>query len=252
MSDNILSIGQAGLETSDARVKAMMNNIVNAQTPGFRKSDVSIKSFPMMLDQAESDLESRTSSRAMLPKVNGVYKNQSHGPLFKTGGATDAAIGGDGYFVLQGPEGEIFTRDGRFTLDQDGKLISVSGNYPVLGKSGPIMIIPGSKLELAQNGSVLVDDVETDRLRVVLFSEPKKLESINNTFYRIPPAQNNVYIEDENPRVIQGYIEASNVSVMDEMMEMIYLSRIYGVDTKVVQARDAALAKAMELGRPAQ
>lgn len=252
MSDKILSIGQSALEASEARVKAMMDNIVNAQTPGYRKTDVSVKSFPFMLEQQTRALESRTNTASMYPKVSGVFQDPSRGPIFKTGSNTDAAIGGDGYFVVQGQEGEIFTRDGRFTLDQDGKLITISGKYPVLGKSGPIMIIPGSRLEISQNGSVIVDDVEMDRLRIAVFDEPKKLESINNIFYRVPQDRDLVYKDDDNPRVVQGYIEASNVSIMDEMMEMIYLSRINGMNTKVVQARDASLAKAIELGKPAQ
>ncbi|MCX5750016.1 MAG: flagellar hook-basal body protein [Candidatus Saganbacteria bacterium] len=252
MPDRILSIGQSALESSDAKVKAMMNNIVNAQTPGYKKSDVSIKSFPLMLENETQSLESGGRSGAMMPKVTGVFRDQAHGPIFKTGGATDAAIGGDGYFVLQGNEGEVFTRDGRFTLDQDGKLISISGKYPVLGKSGPIVVIPGSSIAISQNGSVLVDDVQVDMLRVVVFNDPKKLEPINNSLFKASSIDEATYEEDDNPRVIQGYIESSNVSIMDEYMEMILLSRMYDGNTKIIQSRDAALAKAIELGKPAQ
>lgn len=252
MSDRILSIGQNALETADARVKAMMNNIVNAQTPGFKKTDIVSKSFPMMLDEAMNSLGSRYPSASMAPKVTGAYKDQSHGPLFKTGSPTDAAIGGNGYFVVQGNEGEIYTRDGRFTLDQDGKLITVSGSHPVLGKSGPIMVIPGSTINIAQNGGIIVDDVEIDRLRVALFDDPKKLESLNDSFYRMPEGETQPYLDDDNPRVIQGYIESSNVNIMEEMMEMIYLSRVNGMNTKMIQTRDGSLARAMEMGKPAQ
>lgn len=248
MSDNIIKIGQTALEAADAKVKAMMDNIVNAQTPGYRKTDVVVKSFPMMLDKASKKYEASPE----IPKVMHTFQNTMHGTLLKTGGSTDVAIGGDGYFALQGEDEEIFTRDGRFNVDQDGRLVSVSGNYPVLGHGGPIVIIPGSKVDISPSGDVMVDGIISDRIRIVNFKEPEKLDSINSTMFKASVSQGLEFVEEENPRLLQGFIETSNVNMMESMMDMIYLGRIYGMDSKIIQTRDATLSRAIEMGRAAQ
>ncbi|MEK7376976.1 MAG: flagellar hook basal-body protein [Candidatus Margulisiibacteriota bacterium] len=250
MADRILEIGRRGLETTDEKVKAMMNNIVNAQTPGFRKTDLQITSFPAALEKAKNKVEGEPS--AMLPKVAGVYQDKTHGALLRTGSATDLAVAGDGYFVLQGSAGELFTRDGRFTLDENGVLTSVAGKNPVMGQGGPIAVIPGSRVDITQDGDVKSDGVAIDRIRIVKFEDQSKLESINNVMFKLPENGGAHYTVDENPRVLQGYTEASNVNIMDEMMQMIYLQRIYGMDAKIVQTRDASLSRSLEMGRPSQ
>ncbi len=249
MTDRILEIGQGALETSDLKVKAMMQNIVNAQTPGYKKEDLSIKAFPSYLENATNKIEKTDS---LVPRAAGVFTSYQQGPLQKTGNSTDIALGGSGFFVLQGPDGEIFTRDGRFTLDEEGKLISVSGHYPVLGQGGQINIVPGAKLDISQSGKILVDEVETDKLKVVEIDNTQKLETKNHTFFSLPKNASNSYSEIESPRVLQGFVEASNVSIMDEMMNMVSLSQIYNINTKVVQARDASLSRALEMGKPSQ
>lgn len=252
MPDRILEIGKNSLDSSDARVKVMMNNIVNAQTPGYKKSDVVIKSFPLYLEQAQKSIDQKDNYNTMVPQATGVYQNHLQGSLLNTGGKTDLAIEGKGYFVLQGPDGEVFTRDGRFHLNEDGMVVSNAGNYAVLGQGGPLMVIPGSKLEITKDGSVMIDDTKTDMIRVASFDDPQKLESINNSFFRIPPGEDIAYAEEDSPRIAQGFLESSNVNTMDETMNMIYFERMYGAMTKIIQTRDASLARAMEMGRPTQ
>ncbi len=252
MTDSIIDISRGALNVSDARVKVMMNNIVNSQTPGFKKTDFTVKSFPLLLQDATARLEDQSAISSMVPQVDKVYQSQEHGAYFKTGNSTDIAIGGDGYFVLEGKDGELYTRDGRCKLDGDGRLVSVSGGYPVLGQGGPIVVIPGSKLEISQSGDVIVDDIKVDKMRLVVFDDPGKLESVNNILFKVPPQSDVAYKEEANPRLIQGFVEASNVSIMDEYVNMVSLNRIFDADTKIVETRDQALAKAITMGQPAQ
>lgn len=248
MTDGIIKIGQSALEAVDAKVKAMMNNVVNSQTPAYRKNDVVVKSFPMYLDEASN----KTRSFSQIPKVDGQYQNQTHGNLLKTGNPTDIAIGGEGYFILQGENQQIYTRDGRFKIDRDGRLVSVSGNYPVLGQGGPIQVIPGSTIDVSESGNIIVDGTISDRLRIATIGAPDKMESLNSTMFVNSSGEDMDISDDDNPRLLQGFTETSNVNIMDEMMEMIFLQRIQGLDTKIVQTRDASLSKAIEMGRPAQ
>ncbi len=251
MADRILEIGKNALETSEMKAKMLMNNVANAQTPGYRKSDVVATSFPLALENATRSEENRGTSFMAIPKVTGSYNDMRYGAMFKTGSNTDMAIGGDGYFVVLSREGEFFTRDGRFYINEDGRLLTSSGNFPVMGRSGPISIAPGSKFEVSRNGALLVDDVEVDKIRVVKFRDPSSLVSVNNSFFK-SPQQGVVYEEDESPTIAQGFIESSNVSIINEMTNLITTQRSYELAAKIIKNREADMQKIIEIGRPVQ
>jgi flagellar basal-body rod protein FlgG len=244
LGDRILEVGGAGIEGMDEKVKALMNNMVNAETPGYRKSDVVIKSFPTYLDAAQ------TKSSTQVPRIDGTYYNHSPGTLLRTGNKTDIAIGGNGFFVVDTPNGEGYTRDGRFTFDKDGTLVTVAGNYPVQGMGGQITVTPGSQVEFSSEGQILVDGMVVNNIKVVQCENPDSLEPISGTTFKAKTETR--MIVTEAPKVISGYIEASNVNIIEEMMNMIYMSRIYSVNAKVISTRDAMLSRAMEIGKPAQ
>ena len=252
MGDRILDISSRALEASDSGVRSMVNNIVNAQTPGYKKTGVVVHSFSSHLEKASNALESRVSEGAVYPKISGEYRSPVQGPLYKTGAKLDVAIGGNSFFVVQGPEGEVYTRDGRFHLDENGSLVTTSGGYQVMGIGGPIMVIPGSKVEIKNDGTILVDSVQSDKLRLVLFDKPENLDSFNGTFFRFPETGGVSITEEQNPRVLQGFLESSNVNIMEEMMNMIYLERTFATVSKLVLTRDTTMSRALEMGRPAQ
>jgi flagellar basal-body rod protein FlgG len=240
-----LEIGSAGLESSDQKVRKLMDNMVNSEVPGYKKSDAVVRAFPLELAAANQRIG------AMRPQVEGSYHSDLPGALIKTNGALDLALGSEGYFILSGPWGEGYTRDGRFRLDRDGRLLSVSGNFPVLGQHGQVVIPEGAEVSIDQNGVIKADGVEIDRLRIAKTENNKDLVSLNGSLFRKQDPQA-TFEEVEAPRIVQGYIEASNVNIVDQMMEMITLERLYTVNSKVIQARDTSLAKAMELGKPSQ
>lgn len=244
MGDRILNIGEGGLDTADERVKSMMNNMANSETPGFRRSDVVQNSFPLTLAAAEK------KAGTMVPKVESAYYNFAPGALVRTGNPTDIAIGGDGFFVVQAPFGEGYTRDGRFVLNKEGALVSAAGDFPLLGTHGPIVVPPGSRIEISNSGEVKVDNAVVDRIRVALPNKDS-LEAVSGSLFRVANPEEEVS-EEENPKIIQGYTESSNVSMIDEMMSLVMISHLYAVDAKIVQTRDTDLTKAMDLGKPTQ
>lgn len=244
MGDKILEVGGAGIEGADAKVKALMNNMVNSETPGYRKSDVVIKSFPTYLDEAQ-----RMSS-TQIPQIQGTYYNQTPGTLLRTGNKTDLAIGGEGFFEVETPQGEGYTRDGRFTLNRDGRLVTAAGNFPVMGMSGPIMVNPGDVVEFSGDGKMRVNGAEVNTIKVVNFEDPAALTSINGSVFKA--GERAVMEINQAPRIVSGYVEASNVNIMEEMMNLIYLSRVYGIDSKIVSNRDNMMSKAMAIGNPSQ
>ena len=245
MTDRIFEIGGAGLESTDQKVRKLMDNLVNSEVPGYKKSEAAVRGFPLELEAASQRLS------AIKPQVEGSFYSNIQGALIKTDGKLDLALGSEGFFVIAGPWGEGFTRDGRFQLDRDGRLLTVAGNFPVLGQAGPIVVNPGAEVEFTQEGEIKVDGITVDLIRVVVPEVKSELESLNGSVFKKKNV-NTVVQELEKPRVIQGYIEASNVSVVDQMMEMILLERIYSLDSKIISTRDGNLSRALELGRPTQ
>lgn len=245
MTDRIFEIGQAGLESTDQRVKKLMDNMVGSEVPGYRKSEAVVRGFPVELDAANSKLS------AIKPQADGSFYSDTPGALIKTDGKLDVALSSDGYFVLSGPWGEGYTRDGRFRLDKDGRLLTVAGNYPVLGRNGPIVITPGAEVQFGQEGQIKVDGVEVDNIRVVQPEQKDSLEIFNGSIFKKKDSYT-VLTEIDSPRLIQGFVEASNVNIVDQMTEMILTERIYGLNTKIISTRDANLARAMDLGKPTQ
>jgi len=244
MTDPTLRIGKSALEAVDEKVKALTNKLANAETPGFKSSDVLVRSFPLELQAAEK----RMGYQSEEPKVDGTIYSHVRGSLIRTANPTDLALGADGFFTILGSWGEGYSRDGRFTVDPEGRLVTTVGNYPVLGRNGPIVVTPGSQVEVSSIGEIKVGDTLVDTLRVVDFANKDQLVSINGVIFKNTNSALQM-TEVVSPRIVQGYVEASNVSVVDSMMEMIYLSRLYTLDTKIVSTRENILTQAVSLGK---
>lgn len=245
MTDKIFEIGEAGLESSDQRVRKLMDNMVNSEVPGYKKSEAIIRGFPLELEAATQRISS------VKPQIDGTFYNHIQGALIKTDNKFDLALGSDGYFVLAGPWGEGYTRDGRFRLDQDGRLLTVAGNYPVLGENGPIIVSQGADVEVNQTGEIKVDGMVIDRIRVANPEDQDSLISLNGSIFKRKDAYS-VMQEIEAPRIIQGYVEASNVNIIEQMVEMVALERTYKINAETIKTRGEMLTRAMELGRPTQ
>ncbi|MFA4967235.1 MAG: flagellar hook basal-body protein [Candidatus Margulisiibacteriota bacterium] len=242
MTDPILSIGQSGLETTDERVKSLVNKMVNAETPGFKQSDVIVRSFPLELSAAQKKLQ------AEKPMVEGTFYSHIKGSLVRTGGLTDFALGSDGFFIVSCPWGEGYTRDGRFTVNSQGQLVSTVGNFPLLGQSGPISVPPDAAIEVSQNGEITLNGTPVDRIRVVNFENLQNLEPVNGSIFKNPASDLNP-IEVDSPRIVQGYVESSNANIVDQMMELIVVNRLYNMDAKIVSTRDQMMNKALDMGK---
>jgi flagellar basal-body rod protein FlgF len=245
MTDRILEIGKAGLESADQRVRKLMDNMVNSEIPGYKKSDVVVRAFPQALEAASQ------RAASMLPQVEGSYTTNQAGALAKTGNSLDLAIASNGYFVVAGPWGEGYTRDGRLRVDRDGRLLTVAGNFPILGDNGMIVIPEGAVVSIDADGTVRADDAVIDQLKVVIPEKQNDLLAVTGSFFQKGNNKANL-VDDPSPRIVTGYVETSNVSIVEEMMDMISLEKIQALNSKLIQTRDASLAKAMDLGKPNQ
>jgi flagellar basal-body rod protein FlgG len=233
----------AGMLPSVLRQDVIANNLANAATVGYKKDKVFLKT---MLD-ASLVMQKDANQNPFALDAESVATDYSQGGLRSTGNPLDVAIKGQGYFVIETPNGTMYTRAGGFSLNAAGDLVDANG-YPVQGEGGPITLPPG-EVTISENGTVFVDGQEAARLKVVDFEEPDALEKVGQNLFKARSGCGCTTFasENDNPTasVMQGFLEDSNVDVVREMVEMIKLQNAYQTSARVLMAQDDSLNKAV-------
>ncbi len=174
----------------------------------------------------------------------GSKTDQSQGGTRYTGEKLDIALEGDGLFTLETPEGgQVYTRAGSFRMAEDGTLVSHQG-YKVMGEQGPINV-SGKSFDITPDGEVNVDGQLRGRLLISQFTSPETAEEIDGGVFR-----GGTTAQSSGTRVKQGYLETSNVNVVEEMVAMISCLRAYEAGQRAIASADSILGKAVnEVGR---
>lgn len=224
---------QAGLE----KLEITAHNLANINTIGYKKDMVVINTF-------SEQLSSRMDGKNAI-KVD-VSTSHKQGALKYTRSDYDLAINGEGFFGIRNENGDIvYTRNGSFTKDQEGYLINISGDRVLNTTDDPIQI-PDGKAEIDETGNIRVNGTSVAELKIVNFPKPYKLQKIGNSYFM--PLEEVEPIEAENYRVSQGYVELSNVSSVEAMVEMINIInavRDAESDKQVITMQDQTLDKAI-------
>lgn len=238
----------SAMATQRSKMDVVTNNIVNAQTTGFKKDTVISSSFDNVMLQ-EMDAEKVLNyRRGVGPYSFGTYVDRVHtgfsqGMPQVTGKQTDIAIYGEGFFAIETGAGERYTRAGNFEVDQAGYLVTDTGDF-VLGENGRIQIGAG-EFSVSSQGSITVDNAELDRLRIVTFADPDGLQKQGGNLYAGAGA-----LEATDFKLVQGHLEGSNVEVADELVKMLTTYRAYEASQKVLTMTDDTLGLAVnDIGR---
>lgn len=217
------------------------NNLANINTTGYKRDGF----FQRALVEAGQSLSGSYHPEWRSKDPVEVIVDFSQGPLKQTDGALDVAIQGDGFFTIQTPDGERYTRNGSFKLDRDGVLTTQTG-YPVLGEGGTIML-QGADVKINEKGALLVDGLLVDALDIRDFERPYRMMKVAGEFFL--PKDGDQGQPSENMAVYQGFLEESNVNSTMEMTDMLIVYRNYESDQRAVQMQDETLRKAVnELG----
>lgn len=228
--DRLIYIAMSGAKAAMSQQTTVANNLANASTAGFKAE---MNRFRAVQVQSEA-----LPSRAFVVDAS-VRSDLSQGPLQHTGRSLDVAVQGSGWFAVQTPSGEAYTRAGNFVVDANG-ILRTMGGLEVQGDSGPISIPPDNSLEIAADGTITATPVSGARNtssqigRLKLVNPPaENMQRGDDGLFRVrggaPAAQ------DENVRVAGGYLEASNVNVVEQMVSMISVARHFEMHTKVLQ-----------------
>lgn len=256
-----LYVAKTGLEAQQTQLDVVSNNLANVGTTGFKRSRAV---FEDLMYQNLRQVGGQTSDQTRLPSglqvgtgVHVVATERIHaqGNMTKTDNPKDVAINGSGFFQVLMPDGTTsYTRDGSFQTDRDGQLVTASG-FTIQ----PAITIPqnATSMTVGRDGIVTVTQagstatVQVGQLQLATFLNPAGLESKGENLYNETDssgAPNLVNPGLDGAGILsQGYTEASNVNVVEELVNMIATQRAYEINSKAVQSSDQMLQRLAQL-----
>lgn len=245
-----------GMINEQHRMDVLTNNLANASTVGYKKEGATSQAFDEVLALKIKD----TTDPAKVKPLGGIslgvkigenYTNFSQGSLRETGNTYDIALSGNGFFSVEfrnkgGQTSTKYTRDGNFTLNRDGYLVTKDGDF-VLGTNGRIKLDPLQVAFIDKNGGIYQGNQLVATLDITDFEDYNYLEHYGENYYQ---PVNGAKEKAGEYQTISGYLEMSNIQVVSEMVEMISVSRAYETNQKIVQAYDSTLEiAANQLGK---
>ena len=253
----------SGMKGQQLNMDNISNNLANVNTTGFKKSRVSFQDLMYQnLRQAGTPNNQGSEIPTGLQIGHGVkpgatQKMFTPGSLKSTSNPLDMAIEGDGFFEVLMPDGtSAYTRDGSFSLDSQGQVVTSDGYL-----LQPPINIPAEATEISINEEGVVnyfepgaeEPQEAGQIELVDFANPAGLESIGQNLYSETAASGDPLVglpaQDGYGAISQNFLEESNVEVVDEMVDMIAAQRAYETNSKSIQASDEMLQQANQLRR---
>ncbi|MCD6262202.1 MAG: flagellar basal-body rod protein FlgG [Deltaproteobacteria bacterium] len=253
----------SGMQAQTLNIDVISNNIANVNTTGFKRSR---SDFQDLLYQTVREPGTVSSSGNEIPtgiqvglgtRPVATAKIFDQGDYKHTGGQTDIAIEGDGFFQITQPNGEIaYTRAGAFKINSEGQLVTSDGFL-----MDPEITIPSDakSISIETDGTVSVilagqtEPSEIGTIELAKFSNPAGLKSIGRNLYLQTSASGDAVTgtagEEGFGTIAQGYLEMSNVNIVEEMVNMIVAQRAYEVNSKAIQTADDMLQMANNLKR---
>jgi flagellar basal-body rod protein FlgF len=268
----------SGMNVMQEKLDIIANNLANVDLTGYKKDVTVMKEFPNIQIRRGSDdglMAFPFGSYDKMPYVGklgtGVELNESftvfsQGSLKQTDNDFDVALDGKGFIAVMTDKGERYTRNGGFTIDKDGYMVTKEG-FKVLSENGPIQI-KANNFVINKNGEIyqnaeysgdknrLVQKEENEwkqtemlgRLKIVRFPRERELRREGNSLYLESEFTGKPFIAEgsQRPSVNQGFIESANVDPVLEMTQMIEVQRVYEANQKAIQSHDSLLGKIIE------
>jgi len=247
----------SGAKAQQRLVETTANNLANANTIGY-KTDKNV--FKEYLGKAvgtdiQSEEEQFTGSEFLSPygkghtsyvKTDDTLVDFTQGHLKLTENKFDLAIDGEGFFSVDTPQGMKYTRDGTFSRDNEGYLTDKSGHH-VIGENGKILVL-GDDFNVLESGVIEVDQQFVDKIRVVSFEQPGKLNKTGDNYF-MPKSVDQTPTSMSSPVIKQGMLESSATNVTSEMVNLITANRLYEVTQKGIKLMDEINSKSNQIAR---
>jgi flagellar basal-body rod protein FlgG len=252
----------SGMQAQQLNIDVISNNLANVNTTGFKKSradfqDVMYQSVKTTGSPSTSSTQTAGIEVGLGTTPAAVTKVFTAGNITQSGNELDMAIEGDGFFQIQMPDGTTtYTRSGSFKRDGQGRVVTSDG-YPLM----PEMVVPNNttKISIGNDGTVAVlqsgqsSATTIGTIQLATFQNPAGLSSMGRNLYQVTDASGDATTGTPGQNGIgsisQGFLEMSNVNVMEEMVNMIVSQRAYEINSKAVQAADEMLQQANNMKR---
>ena len=252
-----LYTASTGMVNQMRRLDVVSNNLANSDTTAYKKEGATSQSFDQMyaikINDATTNYVDQVIGKLSLGvKIGETYTDYSVGNFKETGETFDLALGENGFFAISyadknGNESVKYTRDGSFTINDDGILMTKDGDFVLADDNGLITIPEGTaEVSIDRSGRITADGEEVATLSIVDFEDYDYLKKFGENMYE--PVEG-ATMKESTAGVYQGYLEMSNVNVVSEMVEMITVQRDYESNQKIIQAVDSTLEKSVNLGR---
>lgn len=222
---------QSGLQRE---MQVVANNIANASTTGYRAEGVIFSEYVKSIDQGPS---------LSMGQGNIGKTSFEQGGLRQTNGTFDFAIEGDGYFVVQTPMGDRLSRAGAFSPNAEGQLVTPDG-FPVLDAGRAPLFVPAEAgtLVVSSDGTLSMDGTLLGQMAIVRPLEPLEMVREDGVMFRADAGDE----PTEDARVLQGFIEGSNVNPLLELSRMIEVQRAYEMGQSFLQTEDERVRAAVK------
>ncbi len=212
------------MDLTDRRQEVIAENLANLQTPGYRRRVTSQASFDSVIAPLQMSTDRVYSSRLLGAHTGDTKFDFTQGHLEETGVKLHAALNGDGFFTVQGPNGPLYTRSGAFHADPQGTIVNIDG-LPVMGTNGPLTLPNGassSQVEITKDGNVYVGEQRVGQLQLVDFADKNVLQPEGTSLFSAPA---DAVTTGTGAEVIQASLEMANTSSVDQLVNLIEISR---------------------------
>lgn len=247
----------SGMVNQQNRMDVLTNNLANSATVGFKKEGATSQSFDSVLaykikDSSDGLYARNIGTMSLGVKIGESYTDYSQGAFRTTGNTFDLALSGNGFFACEytsksGEESVKYTRDGSFTLNVRGELVTKDGDFVLDRNGNHIILDPNKDTSIDQTGAIMQDGQIVAQLQVTDFEDYNQLEHFGESYFTpVDGAETKV----ADASVFSGHLEQSNVTVINEMVELISVTRNYESNQKLIQSIDGTLEiAANQLGK---
>lgn len=245
--ENALLVGLSRQVSLKRQMDVVANNLANMDTAGYKSGTLLFEKH--LMPTAQMNELNGQDGRISFVLDTSIYRSFEEGSFEQTGNELDVALSGDGWMVVQTPDGERYTRNGQLRLDAEGQLVLPTGQ-PVLGEGGPLTFGPEEVgIEIAYDGTISTSQGIKDKLQIVEFENNAALKKQGDTLFSTDQAPQPA----GDVRVVQGAIEKSNVQPITELTRMIETVRAYtSMAQTLSQAQDLRRDAIQQLGTPPQ
>jgi flagellar basal-body rod protein FlgG len=241
-----------GMINEQNRMDVITNNMANSATTGFKAEGATAQSFAdvyavKIKDASEYYANRRLGGMSMGAQIGETYTDYAQGSFKETGNTYDMALDGNGFFSISftnksGQTSTKYTRDGAFTVNTQGFLVTKDGDFVLGNGNSPIKIDVNTTVKIDSIGNIYQDGTLVNKLAIADFKDYNYLEKYGENMYN---SVNGGTTQVPTARVQQGYLESSNVNIVSEMVDMIAVTRAYETNQKVIQTIDGTLDKAV-------